>query len=154
MTYHDRLQAEIATKVQNIKDAGQALRAAWIAHDICRDHVDGLVEEGEDDNDDREFWQHGGYRTVREESRKFINKLDGETKKDREPAFPGFDHVQDYYPVERDGDEVHIPALDLSDEELDTKADLYDVMGATCLEHARELRRFKTWRRTLKPKTA
>ena len=60
---------------------------------------------------------------------------------------PGFAHLQAYYIVEREGDEVGVPVYDLTDLELEQKADLYSSMGTGCLAHADELRRFKRARR-------
>jgi hypothetical protein len=144
MSYYEKLREEIYAKLDELEADGQELHAAWITHAVCNDHVEGLA-----DNDHAEFWQHGGYHTVRNEVRLCINDRHGDKRKPRarDPWLPGFVHLQPYYSVNRGGDEIGVPAFDLGDEEIDERAALYRKFGDANHEHADELIRFKHWRR-------
>lgn len=144
MSYVDRLRAEIAAKCEQLLTEGKPLHASWITHEVCNLHTGGLAE-----NDDADFWRHGGYHTTREETRRYISKRLGasaERAEARQGTFPGFRHVQSHYLVRRDGDDTGVPALEMTDQEIEAKAEEYEAMGEACLAHAEELRRFKLWR--------
>ena len=144
MSYTDRLNTEIDAKIDALEAQKRPLNATWIAHSICIDHEVGLAE-----NDHREFWEHGGYSTTRKMVTTRVNKRRGDKPKraPKQGTLRGFQHVQDYYVVERDGDELGVPAHTLTDDEIDRKIDLYRSMGAACYEHADELQRYKELRK-------
>lgn len=147
MSYQDRLHAEINTKLDELSAMHRPWRASWIAHEICNEHSGGLAG-----GSDADFWRHGGYMTCRDAVRRCINMRAGDIAKrgDKRQQFtlPGFerDHLQDYYIVNRDGEEVGVCILDMTDAEIDQKAAFIRAMAATCYAHADELERFKGWR--------
>ena len=143
MSYADQLSVEINTRIDALVAAGEPVRATWIAHAICQSHSDGLAH-----NEEAEFWKHGGYKTCREEVRRCINRRmgDSETGGTDQMVFDGFEHLQRYYMVDRDGDQVGVPVEAMTDEEIDAKEALYRNMGIACFAHADELSRFKHWR--------
>ena len=146
MAYYEDLTREIDEKLDAYIDADKVLNADWITSEICLDHKEGLAE-----NEEAEFWEHGATRQVRNEVRRRINKMRGD-RADRDPRqahLPGFAHLQSHYMIERRGDEVGVPIFELTDAEVDAKAQLYRTMGASCYEHADELERFKDWRRQI-----
>ena len=101
---------------------------------------------------DTTFWLWTGYSYVRKMVTTVINKRAGSAAQhpDRHQlVLRGFerDHLQDYYIVVRDAEELAIPVTDLSDEEIDAKIAEKRAMGAACYAHADELERFKHWRR-------
>lgn len=145
MSNFQKLNEEIAAKVDEIVKKGGPLFPDWIAHAICNDHADGLA----DGNEEADFWRHNGYRTVRRQVGTFITKnFKPEERKDerRQFIFPGFDHVQTHYVVERDGDEIAIPTNSLTDEEIDAVVSRMRSSAATLYAHADELERFKSYR--------
>ncbi len=145
MSYAEKLQTEIANTVEGVIDAGRPLEASWITHAIIGSHRDAVAAE----EDAAEFWLHTAYSAVREQVRRFISKrlgTEAQRGAQRQMTLPGFKHVQAYYLVHRDDDDVGIPAMELSDAEIDAKAEEYRSMGAACFEHADELERFKHWR--------
>lgn len=143
MSYHEQLDAEINTRLDELIHAELPLQASWITHEICDDHMIGLAR-----NEHAEFWRHGGYKTCRDMVRRCINKRAGmPDEMEKQPTLPGFEHLQTYYIVTRGDDQLGIHRDQLSDDELDAKAAEYENMGAACISHARELRRFKNWRR-------
>jgi len=146
-SYQEKLVAEINERLDGLVVIGETWHARWIAHAICQNHVEGLV-----DGDDADFWRHAGYQTVREMVTKTINRRAGDKAHmgavSRQIVLPGFErnHLQDYYLVIRDGDDVGLPVTSLTDQELMGKARRYRTMGATCYEHADEIDRFRQWR--------
>lgn len=145
MNYSEQLAAEISATIDAIIDAGEPLRAQWIAHTVCENHNEGLAS-----NEHADFWRHGGYKTCRDEVRRCINRRIGDTAEqdDKQLVFDGFEHLQRYYMVTRDGDQIGVPVEHLTDDEIDAKAALYRGYGAACYAHADELHRFKHWRQS------
>jgi hypothetical protein len=82
----------------------------------------------------------------------YINKRGDGTNKatgsSQQLPLPGFDreHLQDYYVVERDGEETGVCILDMTDGELEAKARHHEAIAGANLAHAREIRRFIAWR--------
>lgn len=144
MGYHDKLRAEIKAVLDDLEKRGQPLIADWVTHEVCKAHLAGLAE-----NEHAEFWRHGGFKTVRNETRLCINeRVDGKPSRAQgEPWLPGFVHLQPYYMVERDGDEIGVRTPELTDEEIEAKAQFFDKLSVACAEHADELRRYKLYRR-------
>jgi hypothetical protein len=146
MSYHTQLMDEINTLLDSIAEGGGEWRATWVAHEICRQHDDGLLTE----TTDADFWRHCGYTECRREVRQCINRRAGDSDEPREIGqytLPGFKHLQQYYVVRRDNEDVGVPVHDLTDAEIDSKGALYRNMGAACYAHADELDRFKHNRR-------
>jgi len=136
---------EIAAVVDARMTAGQTLQANFITQTVCRVHLAGLA-----DNEHAELWRHGGYRWVRDETRRYISKrigADEPTPEPKQSAFPNFDHVQSHYLIRRNGEDIGVPALMMTDAEIEAKAAFYESMGGACFAHARELIRFKDWRK-------
>jgi hypothetical protein len=149
MSYHDRLKAEINAKLDALQAAGQPMVPRWVTHAICKDHEAALV----DDSEHADFWRHGGHMHTRRMVTEYINRrCDGTSKSTGRPQqllLPGFDrdYLQDYYVVERGGEEVAVCVLDMTDDELESKARHHEAVSSTNAAHAREIRRFIEWRR-------
>jgi hypothetical protein len=149
MSYHDRLKAEINAKLDALQAAGRAMSPQWVTHAICKDHEAALA----DDHEHADFWRHGGAMHTRRMVTETINKrCDGANKSIGDPQqlpLPDFDrnHLQDFYVVERDGEEVAVCVLDLTDQELEAKARHHEAISSANAAHAREIRRFIVWRR-------
>lgn len=149
MSYHDRLTKEIHAQLDALAAERRPWNASWIAHAICNGHDEVISRDGPDGQEHADFWRHCGYQNTREEVRRCINQRAGE-RPDRDPSqpsLPGFDHLQAYYLVKRQGEEIGIPIFDLTDAEIEAKAELYRTMGKACFAHARELTRFKALRK-------
>jgi len=146
MSYENELNIEINKELDRLATEKLPWRASFIAHAICNNHADGLVEG---DEEHKNFWRHCGYEKTRSAVTRCINKRAGDTPEedDRQFRLPGYDHVHLYYVVRRNGDDVGVPVEDLTDDEIDLKSDRYREMGRTCFSHADELQRFKRERR-------
>lgn len=139
------LTAEIHAKLDELAERGDTWNAQWVAHAICSEHAEGVVE----DDDHCFFWRHCGYEKTRDEVRRAINKRAGDKEQgndDPQLRLPGYDHLQAYYIIRREGEDVGIPVTQLTDEELRGKADLYRAMAESCYAHADELDRFRRLR--------
>jgi hypothetical protein len=149
MSYHDRLKAEINAKLDALQAVDRAMSPQWVTHAICKEHEAALA----DDHEHADFWRHGGTMHTRRMVTETINKrCDGTSKSIGDPQqlpLPGFDrnHLQDFYVVERGGDEVAVCVLDMTDEELEAKAKHHEAISLANAAHAREIRRFIVWRR-------
>ena len=143
MSFRDRLVGEINTTLDRLAKKKRPWRASWIAHEVCKRHTNGLAK-----NDDADFWRYCGYAECRDEVRRAINKRTDENAADNDDdrqksLMPGFDHLQRYYVVERENEEVGVPVELMSDEEIDSKIARYRAMGAACFAHADELVTFR-----------
>lgn len=146
-SYHDRLIEEIDKRLDELARSGDPWIARWVANDICTSHEAALRSgEGAD------FWLWTGYQHVRRIVTRRINKRAGpsaDVPDKPQLVLHGFEreHLQDYYVVERENEEVGVPVTQLTDAEIDTKIEEKRAMGAACYAHADELRRFKHWRK-------
>lgn len=141
MSYQNRIAAEINAELDRCAAENLGWRAEFIANAICSKHTEGLAS-----GDHKDFWSWCGYSTVRDATRRAINKRAGdhpEADKEEQFILPGYDHVHRYYVVNRGGDDIGVPVHQLTDDEIDQKASLYRSMGRSCFNHSRELQRFK-----------
>jgi hypothetical protein len=149
MSYHDQLKAEINEKLDALQAAGLPMVPKWVTHAICADHESALTEDPEHSD----FWRHGGYAHTRRMVTEYINRrcerTTSSTGGPQQLPLPGFDrdHLQDYYVVDRDDEEVAVCVLDMTDGELEAKARHHEAISAANAAHAREIRRFIVWRR-------
>jgi hypothetical protein len=148
MSYHDKLKVEINAKLSALRAAGEPMIPRWVTHAIFTDHESALAE----DSEHSDFWRHGGYMHTRRMVTEYINKrCDGTSRSTDDPqqlSLPGFDrdHLQDYYVVERRGEEVAVCVLDMTDGELEAKARHHEAISLANAAHAQEIRRFIVWR--------
>lgn len=136
------LQREIGAKIEWLKDNnGPVLHPDWITQAILADHQ-------EIDGKDADFHLCCSRMSVRKEVREQLNKFKPEASpSERQLVLDGFEHLQQYYVVTRDKEQVAVRVDALTDSELDQKANELDGMGRACLNHADEIRRYKDLRR-------
>lgn len=136
------LQREIAAKIEWLRDNnGPTLHPDWITQAVMADHPDIS-------GPDADFYACGARVSIRKEVREQINKLEApESKLNRQLTLEGFERLQQYYVVKRDNEQVAVRIDHLTDAEIDAKADEYEAMGRSLLQHSDELRRYKTLRR-------
>lgn len=99
------------------------------------------------DGADRDYYLLCANGYTRELVRKVANRYKSDNAEDHEKVapqliLPGFKRLQTKYLVERRGQAVIVPVDHLSAEEIEAKAAIYESMGAGCLQHAEELRRY------------
>ena len=140
MSYENQLTEEIYAILERLAAEQQPWRAQWIAHEICQSHKDGLAE-----GDARLFWEHCGYEKICDLVRRCINRRAGdrELPDEAQLRLPGYERLQAYYMVKRNGDDIGVSVHDLTDAELIEKAALYRSMAAAAYAHADEIDRFR-----------
>ena len=145
MSYSDQLRTEIVEILNALAEEHRPWNPDWITTAICGNHEHGLSEIN---GEDIEFWRYCGQRACREAVRRCINQLAGDRPEqdDGQLVLPGWDHLQAYYTVNRDGTSIGIPVFDLTDIEIKEKAKEYRKMGEGCFAHADELLRFLSQR--------
>lgn len=149
MYSRDLITSEINQTLDTLAMRGGEWKAQWITHSVVSGHASGLS-----DNAEADFFRLTAYIAIREMVRRIIGERAGDNAAEkmrdarRQIELPGFerDHLQDYYLVRRAGEDVGIPIVDLTDDEVAAKARDLRAMGVSCLEHADELDRFLQWR--------
>lgn len=145
MQRYEELTNEIHGVLDELEQRRDPWVASWIAHHILESHDTGVYESREDEA----FWHHTSYETVRKHVTQAINKRAGDrdVPDDGQVMLPGWERLQSYYVVERDGNQVGLPVWDLTDDELDSKASLFRSFANANMRHAEEIERFKAIRR-------
>lgn len=145
MSYATQLSEEIHRVLDRLEGQGAEWRASFITEQIVRNHSEALTD------DDRSlFWRHCGYAETRREVTRCINTRAGDrpTEKPSEQiALPGYEHLQRYYVVTRDEEDVGVAVDQLTDMEIEAKVSRYRAMGRACFAHADELVRYRAKRR-------
>jgi hypothetical protein len=141
--------AEVSAEVRAVRDR---LRGEFGRADVLIGTQRVLTNHPSIEGADKDFYVCCTYRAVRHEFRQQVNNERAKSPPDeRQLTLDGFDHLQQFYQVER-GDRVRTLAIDeMTDDEIDRKAQEYDAMGRACLEHADELRRYKELRGNAPP---
>lgn len=136
------LQKEIGAKIEWLRNNnGPTLHPDWITQAVMADHPDV-------DGKDADFYTCCSRVSIRKEVREQINKLEApESKNSNQLTLEGFEHLQQYYVVKRDNEQVAVRIDNLTDSELEAKATEYENMGRSLLQHSDELRRYRALRR-------
>lgn len=148
MSYHDQLVTEINVKLDALAGEKKPWEPRWVAHAILGDHDEAGLKKKLPRHHD--FWSFCGYAETRREATRVINKRAGirDETEDREPVFPGFERLQRYYVVKRNGEEIGVAIEDLTDAELESKAAEYRSQADGCNRHANELDRYRRLRKS------
>ncbi len=130
------LQREISKVIDQKRALKEKLHPSWITTAIMESHSDitGV---------DADFHKCCSRVSIRKEVTQQVNRIDADpANPSQQLILDGFDHLQSYYVVERDGELVGVPVDEVSNAELLRKADEYDAMGRACMKHADEIRRY------------
>ena len=80
--------------------------------------------------------------TVASHVNKHFSKLKAAEEGKPQMPLPGFERLQRRYVITRDNQQTIVSVYDMTDEELEEKAEEMQAMAKGCLKHADELRRF------------
>ena len=127
------IRAEVRAHIDTRIDRGEVVLVKWVAHKVVSDRS---AFEG----DDAEFYVVCAYEVVSKLAKEVIGKYTPKAEPDSQLVMSGFEYAQKAYPVERDGDRVLVPTDQLTEDELNERADEYERMGHGCFQHAKELR--------------
>lgn len=129
----EELRAEISRQMEVRNDE---IEPAWVAQAV-------LVAHSEIDGDDKDFYLCAARQAIQHEARQIVNALDkGDVIGPEQLVMEGFNYLQRYYVVERDGRRPAIAIDQCSREELEAKEREHFTRSETEAEHAREIRRY------------
>ena len=131
------LTAEVAELVRRGLLEGRTVQTSWLANAVISRHE--LIE-----GDDKDFYVLCAWSHVRVIVRQVLRryKAEPEAKTDPQIVMPGFERLQRGYLVDREKESVLVPTDQLTDAELNAKANEYGRMAEGCRLHALELRRY------------
>jgi hypothetical protein len=131
------LLAEIRRLIDTKLERGRAVKAAWIANEVVKQHpgIQGA---------DAEFHRFCAQHWVREQVAKALKHYNCTVATEADPqlVLPGYSYLQLAYPVARNGEQVILPIHRLTSEELEAKACELDAMALGARAHAIELRAY------------
>lgn len=134
------LIVEVRATINARIDAGQPSPRNWIIQQVIQSH-------GEISGEHAGFYRVCAFGYVGTVVRKVLSEYKLEDDRDSgADTFPGFEHLQRAYLVNRLGESVVVPTTQLFDREIDGKVEELRRMSKGCLAHAIELIKFKTER--------
>ena len=142
---HKRIKDLINGILDELAAAGTLWRAEPITHRVLQrfEGALALAPPGPIGEEGRDFWRHCGFRTVRGMVGAAIGRRTDPMKTTADqPVFDGFPRVQAYYEIERDGEWVGVPVLQLRAAERAAKISELRTAGEALLEHAEQLELF------------
>ena len=111
----------------------ETIEVPWLAQEI-------LASKSDIEGDDAEFYRDCTLLQLREMVKRCVGKYEAKVRTDEQLVLKGFEHLQIAYPVERGGKNQLVPVEQLSDRELELRAQEYDRMALGCRAHAKEIR--------------
>ena len=138
------VQREIARKLESLFEEAKPdeVNPAWVTQAIFADHPSIAGE-------DTDFYRVCSHVKVRDEVRQQLNRLTARLP-DSQLTLEGFEHLQEYYAVPRNGEAIHVRIDLLDDDEIEAKIQEHESRGRGMLEHAAELRRYLDLRRLMR----
>lgn len=135
----DEIKAKVAWLEEN---NGAVVEKEWLTNAVMSDHSDVT-------GDDADFAVCLARSAVADRVDRYFRsvKISTDIPDPAQDPLPGFKRVQKKYVFERDGKQVIVPVDDMTDEEIDAKADEHRAMGRGHFAHADELLRYKSIRR-------
>jgi hypothetical protein len=135
-----QLTAEVQDSIADLITAdAKIVSAKALARDILAKH-ESIAGE------DVEFYAFCSLEYLEDCVRLAFNryklKPESEARPDPQMLLPGFERLQRYYSIERDGDHRLVPIDELTPEEQSAKVAELRAMGRGCFEHADELERY------------
>lgn len=129
------VKREIRRIVQERIDAGVIVRVEWLTTEIIstKDQIEGA---------DADFYVACGVDFIKKSVKDVIGDYAPKPTQSAQILMDGFDHLQKAYTVQRDEQVTLVPVTMLTDAELETRANEYEVMAAGCIAHAEEIRAF------------
>ena len=126
---------EVRRVVQDKIDAGVAIQVDWLTSEILamKDKIEG---------DDADFYIACGAIFIKKTVSNVIGEYEPKPETSTQIVMDGFDFLQKAYTVRRDGQIMLVPVNQLTDRELDDRAQEYEAMAKGCLKHALEIRAY------------
>ena len=144
-----KLTAEVAQLVRRGLLEGRTVQTWWLTNAVAARQLADREPIG---GGDKEFYLISAWRHLREVAVRQVRqvlrryKAEPEAKTDPQIVMPGFERLQRGYLVDREKESVLVPTDQLTDTELDAKANEYGRMAEGCRLHALELHRYRMQR--------
>lgn len=137
----DELDKEIDGKIAWLQERnGQVASPEWITTAVLHDHPD--VEGA-----DADFYLCCSRNSIRSQVRRRLNRFRVESNEpSNQLELEGFNRLQQYYLVARDGEQQAVRIDSLTDREIDEKVRELLQMAAGCQQHVDELLRYRSRR--------
>lgn len=131
------IEAECQDFVSTRKAAREPLAVPWMTHAIVALHPAPEFP-------DRDWYLVTAFETIRTLLGRVTrsDKHEKTTEGDRSGFLPGFEYLQAWYDIDRDGERVVVPIEQCSRPELEAKAEEIRRMGRGCFAHALEIERY------------
>lgn len=139
--------AEVREMISEALAAGQQPEAQRLVHGLLERHN---KIEGEDKDFHTLAAYHFGQRIVKLALRRGRATPEGDDDEPRpfgQMVLPGYEYLQEAYLVARDGLQRLVAVQDMTDEELDSKAEEHRRLSKGNEQHAEELIRYKAERK-------
>lgn len=134
------LRREVHRIIEVHLAAGRKVVWAWLVKDVLDRHPLPLIR----DHDFNVICRRIAVgETAREVLRDLKLAADDPKKVSGPGTLPGFEHLQQGYPVERDDEIVIVPIDQMTRAERLDRARQYRSMARGCIAHARELERYE-----------
>lgn len=132
------LNQEISAKYEWFREHnGAVLHPDAITDEILSDHKDHW-------GPDADFYAFATQAHVRNETRKYLNKfkIKSDIETDKQLVLPGFQRVQQYYVITREGEQCAVRVDSMTYAEIKAKCAELHAMSDGCLAHENELMRY------------
>ena len=129
----DYIRKMISDKI----DQGQVVSMSWITNEVLQEH-------GDMHGSDSDFYVICARHYVSDIVKRQIDKYKpGKNYNKEQLTLEGFEHLQQAYTVPREEEKsVLVPVDQLTDEEIELRAQEYEAMAQGNLKHAQELREY------------
>ncbi len=137
---HSDLYAEVKELVRVEVAAGRIVKAAWIVPLMAKKHPAPRTWRG----DHADAWRVSYREHVKDLARLCVRefKQKEEELDPQQPSLPGFKRLQRSYQIDRNGEPMVVPLIQMNDDEIEEKATELDRLAAGNTAHAAELRRY------------
>jgi hypothetical protein len=129
----DTICKEISEFIASKVNHDEIVNCDLLVHEIVESRA-GII------GPDADFYRICTCKIVYDVAKSCIAKYNSKDLPTRQLALPGFEYLQVAYPVKRNGVKLLVPVNQMTDDELEERANEYDAMSRGCRDHAREIR--------------
>ena len=128
-----QIRADIRKLVTDTVESGAIGHVQFFTAQVMADNPD--IE-----GDDADFYIVCAQETVRGLVKSAVGKYDNPNEET--PLMEGFEHLRKAYPVHRGGDHLLVPVYLCSDDELEARAQEFELAAKGYIKHSKEIRAY------------
>jgi len=130
------IQAVISSLILKKIDEKQVVNMTWATNEVLNKYSDV-------NGSDVDFYLICAKHYINDYVKRCITKFEPSADNaSGQLVLDGFTHLQKAYPVQREGERELVPTSQLSDSELEVRAQEYEIMATGCIAHAEEIRQY------------